>query len=69
MKKTAIILHREFVNRMEELINTSGLPAFVLIPVLRDVLNQLIRQDEQQYMSDMNLYNKAMEEERTEAQS
>ena len=68
MKKTAIILHREFVNGMEELINSSGLPAFVLIPVLRDVLNQLVRQDEQQYLSDINLYRKAMEEEQAESQ-
>ena len=44
-----IIKEREFRNKIVELINTSGLPAFILKPIIKEVYDQLIILEQQQY--------------------
>ena len=53
MGKSDTIRYREFIAHMETLINNSGLPAFVMIPILRETLRQLSQLDERQYQKDM----------------
>lgn len=53
MEKSDTIRYREFIARLQTLVNESHLPAFVMIPVLREALQQLARQDERQYLEDM----------------
>lgn len=53
MDKSNTIRYREFIAHMETLINNSGLPAFAMIPILRETLRQLAQLDERQYRKDM----------------
>ena len=53
MQKPDTIRYREFVAHLQTVINDSQLPAFVMIPVVREALQQLAQQDENQYRKDM----------------
>lgn len=53
MEKSDTIRYREFIARLQTLVNESHLPPFVMIPVLREALQQLANQDERQYLEDM----------------
>ena len=44
-----ILKEREFRDKIVELINTSGLPAFILKPIIKEVYDQLIVLEQQQY--------------------
>lgn len=57
MDKPSTVLHREFVDKLQNLINGSHLPAFVLVPVVRDALDQLIRLEDQQFQRDAAEWN------------
>lgn len=57
MDKPSTVLHREFVDKLQNLINCSHLPAFVLVPVIRDALDQLIRLEDQQFQRDAAEWN------------
>lgn len=47
--KDLIIKERELREKIAEMINTSGLPAFVLKPIMQDFFNQLNVLEERQY--------------------
>lgn len=59
MEKPSTVLHREFVGKLQDIINGSNLPAFVLIPVLRNALGQLEQLEERQYQMDAAAWNEA----------
>lgn len=62
MEKPATILHKEFREKIVEAINTSGLPAFVLVPVLESALNQVKEIADEQYANDIETYTAAIED-------
>lgn len=44
-----ILKEREIKERLVEIINESGLPAFILKPMIRDLFEQLSNLEEHQY--------------------
>ena len=61
MNKPSTIAYREFVEKIQQALDTANLPAFVIIPVLRDALAQLVQLDEQQYKRDEAEYRAALQ--------
>lgn len=56
MDKPTTMRHREFKTDLISLINESGLPAFVLVPVMEQALSELKAIEEQQYLEDKANY-------------
>ena len=44
-----IILAHEFKQELVNTINNSGLPAFVLEPIIKDIYEQILKEDNRQY--------------------
>lgn len=63
MNKPSTIIYEEFKQELANLINNSGLPAFIIEPVLRDYLNEVGLMVQRQYMADKAAYEKALAEE------
>lgn len=62
MDKPATILQREFREKIVTAVNESNLPAFVLRPILEQVLAEVKTIEEQQYQNDKAEYEKSIEE-------
>lgn len=62
MDKPTTMRHREFKADLISLINESGLPAFVLIPVVEQALSELKAIEEQQYLEDKAHYEAEVKE-------
>lgn len=54
-KPVTIVLH-EFKDKIVQTINESGLPAFIIAPVLQQALAEIERIEEQQYIADKKAY-------------
>ena len=48
------VRYRKFVTELQRAVNDASLPAFAMIPVVRELLAQLVRMDERQYTEDVN---------------
>lgn len=66
MNKPSTIIYEEFKQELANLINRSGLPAFVIEPVLRDYLNDTRTAMQRQYQADKAAYEKALAEQSAE---
>ena len=62
MEKPSSILYREFSNNIANVINQSGLPAFVMVPVIQNVLHELDEISNRQYKADVEAYEKSLKE-------
>ena len=62
-----ILKERETKQKLVDLINTSGLPAFILKPILKEMLEQLNIVEEAQYNQAQEL--KAKKEEKEEEEN
>ena len=60
--KDLIILERQTKEKLAEVINASGLPAFVLKAMMQDFFNQLNILEEQQYQEAMGNIPEPLEE-------
>lgn len=65
MTKPSTILRQEFVEKIVNLINGSDLPAFVLVDVVEELLQELRRLAAEQYKRDMQAWE---EYQKTEAE-
>lgn len=63
MIKPSTIVYEEFKQNLANLINNSGLPAFIIESVLRDYLTETQIMAQRQYMADKAAYEKALAEE------
>lgn len=63
MNKPSTIIYEEFKQDLANLINNSGLPAFIIEPVLRDYLNEVRLMAQRQYQADKAAYEKSLTEE------
>ena len=61
MEKPITLRREEFVNELVKLVNDSGLPAFVLRDILRDVTVQVDNLARQQYEADKKAFGEAHE--------
>lgn len=67
VQKPMSVARAEFYAALISLINNSGLPGFVLEPILRDAHNEVLRQDNEQLKQDQEAYRIALENESNES--
>lgn len=60
--KTILMIREEFAQKLAELINESGLPLFIVEPVLANASAQVSNMVRQQYEQELAAYAKAQEE-------
>ena len=63
MNKPSTIIYEEFKQELASLINNSGLPAFIIEPVLRDYLTEIKALAQRQYQMDKAEYEKSLKTE------
>lgn len=63
MQKPTTVLRQEYIEKQIKLINGSGLPAFVLVDILEDTLQELRRLAESQYQKDKKAWDEYQEKE------
>ncbi len=61
MDKPITIARQEFMDNLVKLINESGLPAFVLTPIMTGMTQKIAELEQQQYESDLEAYTKGEE--------
>lgn len=69
MNKPSTIIYEEFKQNLANLINNSGLPAFIIEPVLQNYLNETRMIMQRQYQFDMAEYEKSLKNNNTESSS
>lgn len=62
LDKPATLLQREFKTAIVTAINESGLPAFVIVPVLEQALAEVRGIEEQQYQEDLRKYEETLKD-------
>ena len=62
MNKPSTIIYEEFKQNLANLINASGLPAFIIEPVLKDYLAEVKALAQRQYQIDKAEYEKILME-------
>ena len=58
--KPFVIRHKEFEDRLEALINTSGLPMCAMLPVIRYATLQMEQVEAEQHSEAVRRYNEAL---------
>jgi hypothetical protein len=56
MDKPITVMRQEFVNALVGVVNNSGLPAYVMSPILESVTRKVIELEENQYQSDLKAW-------------
>lgn len=57
-KKPITVIRGEFIAALTDLINNSGLPPFVVEPILKDFYADVKLAAERQYKNDLNEFNR-----------
>lgn len=60
MNKPITVAHEDFKQELASLINNSGLPAFMIEPILKDYLNEIRIIIKNQYQIDKTEYEKSL---------
>ena len=63
MNKPIIILREEFINKLAADIKESGLPAFIVRPIIDDILTQVREAERDEYRIASEAYSKAIQDE------
>lgn len=66
MEKPISLKIKEFKNDAVNLVNTSGLPLFIIEPILKEVLVAVQNKSEQEYQQDKLRYEQSLNEESKE---
>ena len=69
MEKPISLKLKDFKNDAVNLINTSGLPLFIVEPILREVLVAVQNKAEQEYQQDKIRYEQSINEQEGENQN
>lgn len=59
IQKPITVARQDFIDGIVALINTSGLPAFVIVDIIKDVQAEMVRQANDQYEKDRAAYEEA----------
>lgn len=62
IQKPVTVARQDFIDGIVGLINTSGLPAFIITDILKDVQTEMVRQANDQYEKDRAAYEEAIKE-------
>ena len=65
IEKPMILARQEFADKLVGIINNSGLPMFVIEPILRDVYSEVKAMMQKQYEAELARYNSQMQEMQT----
>ena len=63
IQKPFTVARQDFIDGVVALINTSGLPAFVIVDIIKDVQAEMVRQANDQYQKDKEAYDAAVKQE------
>lgn len=63
MQKPLTVMQQETVQKVVDIVNDSGLPAFILVSIFESVTEELRQLAERQYKSDLEQYEKENKEE------
>lgn len=66
MEKPISLKLRDFKNDAVNLVNNSGLPLFIIEPILKDIYNAVQAKVEQEYQQDKVKYEQSLNEEKGE---
>ena len=66
INKPIIVAREEFRSNLANLINTSGLPIYVIEPVLNDILSEVVRVSQLQYQKELKQYQEALDNDKDE---
>ena len=69
MEKPISLKLKEFRDNAVNLVNTSGLPLFIVEPILKDVLVAVQNKSEQEYQQDKMRYEQSLKEQEGENQN
>lgn len=69
MEKPISLKLKDFKNDAVNLVNTSGLPLFVIEPILKEVLVAVQNKAEQEYQQDKLRYEQSLNEQEGESQN
>lgn len=69
MEKPISLKIKEFKNDAVNLVNTSGLPLFVIEPILKDILSAVQSKLDQEYLQDKANYEQSLKEQEGENQN
>ena len=69
MEKPISLKLKDFKNDAVNLVNTSGLPLFVIEPILKEVLVAVQTKIEQEYQQDKMRYEQSLNEKEGESQN
>lgn len=69
MEKPISLKLKDFENNAVNLVNTSGLPLFVIEPILKKVLVAVQNKAEQEYQQDKMRYEQSLKEQEGENQN
>ena len=68
MNKPMSVLRKEFMDKVVEDVNTSGLPLCVVEPILKDLHSVVQREAELQYQKEKMAYEAALKQEAEESE-
>lgn len=68
MNKPLTVVYEDLKNGLADLINNSGLPAFMIEPILQNFLNETRVSIKRQYQLDKTDYEKALKDKNIEKQ-
>lgn len=68
MEKPTSIVYQEFRENLVRLINSSGLPAFIIESVLKETLDEVTKIKQTQFEKDMIAWNESLREEENETE-
>jgi len=68
MNKPLTVVYEDLKNELADLINNSGLPAFMIEPILQNFLNETRVSIKRQYQLDKANYEKALKDKNIEKQ-
>lgn len=66
INKPIIVAREEFRSNLANLINTSGLPIYVIEPILNDILSEVVRVSQLQYQKELQQYQEALNDDEAE---
>jgi hypothetical protein len=69
MEKPVSIKVQELKEELVDLINDSGLPAFIVEPIVKDIYEQIIQAKNQEYTKDKENYENSLKEEKKDAKN
>lgn len=68
-RKTSIpfsVLRRDFISKLNTLINKSGLEPYMLESILKDAYERMAVETEKQYQRELAIYNKSIQDSKEE---